>query len=85
LTNRTNAPLSNLMILHQLPSGLQHETRRQDLQYEVKILGARESLEVSLGLIGIQSGNAISRSVVITADETILVSKVFNLDVRQPR
>ncbi|MDB5384435.1 MAG: conserved repeat domain protein [Planctomycetaceae bacterium] len=82
LTNRTNTPLAKLTILNQLPTGLRHESRRQDLEYKVEALGAGESLEVTLTLTASQIGPSSSRAVVLTADETILDSRQFSVDVR---
>lgn len=82
LTNRTNAPLSKLTIFTQLPNGLKHQTRRQDLVYDVESLGAGERQDVTLTLTASQTGPSLTRADVLTADETILESKQFSVDVR---
>jgi uncharacterized repeat protein (TIGR01451 family) len=82
LTNRTNLTLTKLNILCQLPIGLQHETQRQDLQKEVAVLGPGERMEVTLTLTAAQAGAAASRAVVLAADESILESRNFSVNVR---
>jgi len=81
LTNRSNSTLTELTILNQLPPGLRHESRKQDLEYKVKALAPGEILEVPLSLTASQTGPSSSRTVVLTQDERILLSKDFRVDV----
>jgi len=81
LTNLTNRTLTQLTIINQLPEILRHESRRQDLEYPIKALAPRETLDVTLSLTASQTGLANSRAFVMTQDETILESKQFNVNV----
>lgn len=81
LTNRTGQSLNDLLVRSMLPGNLQHESRVQDLEYRVGTLAAGESREVPLTLTAGQAGRADTRVMVMAANDEVLRTDDFSLDV----